>query len=91
MPRLSFILPAVSDAARTAAVDRQTRRQVTGKMKSTALEQVRDSPPVPLANECNSGAAFLVHVALTYFPGGRLLTGFAMRSDPKGFSEVGTH
>ena len=39
MPRLSFsefILPAAPDAARTAVVD---RRQLTGKMKSTALEQ----------------------------------------------------
>ena len=31
-----FILPAVPDAARTAVVD---RRQLTGKMKSTALEK----------------------------------------------------
>ena len=27
-----------------------------------------------------------MYVALTYIPGGGLLTGFAMRSDPKGFS-----
>ena len=30
----------------------------------------------------------VVYVALTYVPGGGLLTGFAMRSEPKGFSEV---
>ena len=32
---VDFILPAVPDAARTAVVD---RRQLTGKMRSTALE-----------------------------------------------------
>ena len=32
-----------------------------------------------------------VYVALTYIPGGGLLTGFAMRSDPKGFSGLVHH
>ena len=31
-----------------------------------------------------------MYVALTYIPGGGLLTGFAMRSDPKGFSVFAT-
>jgi len=34
---------------------------------------------------------FNVYVALTYIPGGGLLTGFAMRSDPKGFSGLVHH
>ena len=37
-----FILPAVPDAARTAVVD---RRQLTGKMKSTALEKIPPEAP----------------------------------------------
>ena len=32
-----------------------------------------------------------LYVALTYIPGGGLLTGFAMRSDPKGFSGLVHH
>ena len=32
-----------------------------------------------------------MYVALTYIPGGGLLTGFAMRSDPKGFSGLVHH
>ena len=32
-----------------------------------------------------------VYVALTYIPGGGLLTGFAMRSEPKGFSGLVHH
>ena len=34
---------------------------------------------------------FSMYVALTYIPGGGLLTGFAMRSDPKGFSGLVHH
>ena len=33
----------------------------------------------------------VMYVALTYIPGGGLLTGFAMRSDPKGFSGLVHH
>ena len=32
-----------------------------------------------------------MYVALTYIPGGGLLTGFAMRSDPKGFWGLSAH
>ena len=32
-------------------------------------------------------AGVSMYVALTYIPGGGLLTGFAMRSDPRGFSK----
>ena len=33
-------------------------------------------------NNSNTHTSFSVYVALTYIPGGGLLTGFAMRSDP---------
>jgi len=39
----------------------------------------------------NCHSPFSMYVALTYIPGGGLLTGFAMRSDPKGFSGLVHH
>ena len=38
------------------------------------------------AADPNRQASLSLYVALTYIPGGGLLRGFAMRSDPKGFS-----
>ena len=46
-----FILPAVPDAARTAVVD---RRQLTGKMKSTALEKNTTGSASPRRTNHNS-------------------------------------
>ena len=79
---MSNVLNALSAFER---VDEVERTEVFGESFANRL---RGSLCVA---EVGSVLSLSMYVALTYIPGGGLLTGFAMRSDPKGFSGLVHH
>ena len=65
-----------------------TRRREWRHFKAPSAWQGRGRADLPSGSDLviSMSLSLSMYVALTYIPGGGLLTGFAMRSDPKGFS-----
>ena len=81
------MLDGVCDEKRSAA-PRAAERGIRVIIFSVRLSLSQCTYLYLTGRKGRGGVSLSVYVALTNIPEGELLTGFAMRSDPKGFSEV---